>query len=235
MKFASVSAEELVKACAESESADAWEEFVHRFQKVIASAVQRVVFARRGRDPSLIEELIQDTFLKICADNRRFLREFEPRHPDFFCEYFCALLKVTAGNLARDHFRKPTSRIVQVDLAEIEMFVADGRGKRRIEREILLKDIDQILLANPSRTAGRDRDIFWLYYRQGFTAAEIAGMKHFGIDTKGVESVLHRLRCLVCRALAERPEAAESAGDEPGGEPEGNPPKNPLDEGEEES
>jgi RNA polymerase sigma-70 factor (ECF subfamily) len=39
----------------------------------------------------------------------------------------------------------------------------------------------------------RDRVMFWLYYRQGYTAEEIARLPAIGLTAKGVESALRRV------------------------------------------
>jgi RNA polymerase sigma-70 factor (ECF subfamily) len=39
----------------------------------------------------------------------------------------------------------------------------------------------------------RDRALFWLYYRQGFTAEEIGRLTAIGLTAKGVESALRRV------------------------------------------
>ena len=43
----------------------------------------------------------------------------------------------------------------------------------------------------------RDQKIFWLYYRLGFSAKQIAEFPTFQLTAKGVESTLHRLTVLV--------------------------------------
>ena len=78
--------------------------------------------------------------------------------------------------------------------------------------------------ANPD--AARDREIFWLHHRQGFTAAAIAAIPGCEIGTKGVESVLQRLRCNVRRRLAEK----GRSGSMPQPCNEGIPPENPFNE-----
>jgi RNA polymerase sigma-70 factor (ECF subfamily) len=207
MSYASLSAEELVRACAESGNAEAWEEFVRRFRLTIGSAVRRI--ARRYGEQSnpVIDDLIQDTYLKVCADHCGMLRDFKPQHPNAFF----GMLKVTASNIAHDYFRRKNAiihggGIAEIELTDVEAFVPDSRstGPSSIEREILLREIDDMLSDMRTPSAERDREIFWLHHRQGFTAEAIAAIPGCKVGTKGVESILHRLKCYVRERLAER-------------------------------
>jgi len=204
MQYSSLTTEELIEVCSYSEEPDAWQEFVRRFHKLIASAIVRVAYSWSERRNTVIEDLVQDTYVKVCADNRRLLRQFKSRHPDAFY----GMLKVTAGNVARDYFRAKDSgkrgsglaALVDMDTAECIVPDEHTAGAKQIETEILMQQIDRVLLENCS---ARDRDIFWRHYRHGFTAEEIAAIFSYYPDTKGVESVLHRLRVLLAKALAQ--------------------------------
>ena len=44
MKYSSLTAEELIEVCATSDDPDAWQEFVRRFHKPIASAIVHVAY-----------------------------------------------------------------------------------------------------------------------------------------------------------------------------------------------
>ena len=200
MSYSSLSAEELVRACSESGNAEAWEEFVRRFRVVISSAIRRIALRYGVLNNTVIEDLIQDTYLKVCKDSCRMLRDFNPQHPDAFF----GMLKVTAANIAHDYFRRQQApihggRIIHVELTDGDAFVPDSRstGPASIEREIVLREIDDILGEISTVSAERDREIFWLYYRQGFTAQAIAAIPGYKIGTKGVESIIHRLTCYV--------------------------------------
>lgn len=202
----SLSTEELVIACTESGNDKAWEEFVRRFRKVISTVVWRV--ARRYGEASntVVDDLIQETFLKICSDNCRLLRDFEPRHPDAFF----GMIGVTAANVAHDYFRakrsdKRGAGVADCELSEVNTIAPDSHrsGAAQIERNILLREIDSVLISLSSPSATRDREIFWLRYRQGFTTKAIAAIPSFRLTTKGVESILHRLTCLVRERLVQ--------------------------------
>jgi DNA-directed RNA polymerase specialized sigma24 family protein len=145
------------------------------------------------------------------------------------------MLKVTAVNVAHDYFRalhavKRGAGISQYELTEVDAFVADSHatGPAHIEREILLREIDDILSGISSPTAGRDREMFWLHHRQGFTASAIAAIPFFKLTTKGVESILYRLTCYVRAHMLEKGSDAE----ETQAEGEGFYPSNTLNKGE---
>src|ERR1700677_3947954 len=82
MDYVALSSTELVRACAQTGRPLAWQEFIRRFNPLIAGVAIRT--ARRwGNFPlSLIDDLVQDTYLKLCADNYKLLRTFEPREPE---------------------------------------------------------------------------------------------------------------------------------------------------------
>jgi RNA polymerase sigma factor (sigma-70 family) len=202
MSYSSLSAEELVRACAESGNAEAWAEFVRRFGPVINAAIWRIAFRYGDHNSAIIAELAQDTYAKFLANDCRVLRDFKSRHKDSFY----GMAGKVAANLARDHYRKPPSPIVDCDFSEIEPFMSDSHaaGSNHFEFRRLCQQLDQVLCAYCS---ARDREIFWLYYGEmGFTAAEIAKISRFDLDESGVESVIHRLKSLVRRKLAERNE-----------------------------
>src|ERR1700678_3100899 len=104
--YSSLSIEELVRRCSASRSADAWEEFVRRFHRLIASVVLRTATRFGDSSRQTVDDLIQETYLKLCADKFRILRNFEQQHPDAFLGY----IKVLAANVVRDHFKASYSQ-----------------------------------------------------------------------------------------------------------------------------
>lgn len=203
MDYSSISCDELVKACAELGNKDAWEEFVRRFKELIGSVVWRIACRYGEKNRSLVTDLVQETFAKICDNNCRLLREFKPHHEGAFF----GILTVTASSVAHDYFRARNSEKrgagkVDLALADVEVFVtAISSGPDPMQRRILLREIDEALR---SICPEKHREIFWLYYRQGLTANDIAMLGSYGLTAKGIESILHRLRLELRTKLADR-------------------------------
>ena len=156
---------------------------------------------------ALVDDLIQETYLKICGDRRRLLSEFQPHHPEAFYGY----LKVITANVVHDHFRAQyshkrgsgrTETSIGEPFSDMPATVTVGED---IHRQILLKEVDAALCAGtPDEKQARDRIIFWLYYRYGLTAQAIARLPSISLTVKGVESVIHNLTRSVRERLAER-------------------------------
>ncbi len=198
----SLSSEDLVKACVGPGDESAWTEFIRRFQPLIAKVVSRT--ARRNwpqAPPHLVDDLVQETYLKLCADDRRLLRQFQPRHQDSIFGF----LKVVAASVVLDHFkaelagkRDATQTEALVDPGPVDRLTAGRRGGLSLEDKITLRQFDDIL--GKHYTGGvliRNRAIFWFHHRHGMTAQEIASIPGIKLNTKGVETALRRMKQLI--------------------------------------
>jgi RNA polymerase sigma-70 factor (ECF subfamily) len=192
-----ISSNDLARLCAAQAGTEAWAEFVRRFSRPIALSALRVGRLWRETSPAVIDDIVQDVFLKFCEDDRRVLQEFEPRHPDSFI----AFVKVVSAAAANDYFRKrnTTKRGGGLKEEPLSEFHADAvQSSEWLERNQLLKEIDAFLEASGREETGkRDRTVFWLYYQQGMTASAIAGLPGMSLSVKGVESALHRMTALI--------------------------------------
>lgn len=204
-RYAKLSSAQLIRVCAGSNEEQAWTELIQRFQLVIAAAVLRT--ARYwGIEPSRsqVDDLIQDTYLKLCQDNCCLLRSFQPRREDSIYGF----LKVMAANVVHDHFKsalaaKRGARRTEAIPFDGEMVQMDPKTAgadcfSTVSQRIQLEQIDRILRqVTAGKDQGKKRTIFWLRHRQGFTAAEIAAIPSIGLTTEGVESVLLRLSIMI--------------------------------------
>ena len=188
---------ELARNCARSADTAVWGEFLDRCAPVAALVAARVARIWHGRSTaSVVDDIVQEVFLKLCEQERRVLRDFKPRGEDSFF----ALLRVVTASVANDYFRRQHSekrggKVVTMVLDEESSSVVPVAPEKdsEIQRAVLFSELDHKLRSATGTTAERDRTIFWLYYLQGLTADEIAGLPASGLSAKGVESALRRI------------------------------------------
>ena len=179
-------AAEILNACLSTGDEASWQAFVARFQPLIASNVSRVVRRYGNPSPALVDDLIQETYLRLCRDNCHALRKFQGECDESIFGY----LKVIATSVALDHFRARATHKRREEVENDGSHREPATSADAIERSALLHQMEDCLASTESE---RDRAIFWLYYRQGFTAEEIAAMTGAGLSPKGVESALRRV------------------------------------------
>jgi RNA polymerase sigma-70 factor (ECF subfamily) len=202
--YSSISIEELVRRCAASRSPEAWEEFVRRFHRLIATVILRTASRLGDSSKQTVDDLIQETYLKLCADDFRILRSFKQQHTDAFIGY----IKVVTANVVRDHFKsfhtqkRGAGHLEQIEEDFVPAAGEDSAGSAKsIERAVLIQEITSrldICAAGPDKE--RNTRIFWLHYRAGLSARAIADLPGIGLTTKGVESIIIR----ITRELRER-------------------------------
>ncbi len=188
---------ELIEACVHSDHSAAWRAFVARYQRQISLSIIRTV-RQWGLSPQeLVDDLVQETYLKLCSDRCRRLLAFAVQHPESVDGY----IKTTATNVALDYIK--AQRSLKRGKGEVGQFLenmeplappASMSEEDFIQRAILLSEIDRCL-EQCSEPANRERDriIFWLHYQQGMAGRAIAALPGVGLTTKGVESAILRL------------------------------------------
>jgi RNA polymerase sigma-70 factor, ECF subfamily len=167
--------------------------------------------ARRGCEPprQLLDDLIQDTSLKLCNNHCRLLRSFQPEHSNSIYGF----LQVMAANVVHDHFKaeRAQKRGAGRQMESISEPVQSNpgttataaRSSDAMERQLRLRKIDDVLArVSGGRDQKRNCMIFFLYYRQGLTASEIAALPVLDLTTKGVESILARLTHMIRSYIA---------------------------------
>jgi RNA polymerase sigma-70 factor (ECF subfamily) len=194
----------LLHTCLHSNDESCWTEFIHRTQPMIAGIIVKAMRRWRNPCPALVDDLVQETYLKLCANDFKYLREFVCVHENALYGFF----KVVASHVVHDHFRssysqKRGSGKEDEELEQVSLRIPDASASANgIEREILFQEISECF---KTHAAGpnfpRDYAIFWLYYVQGYTAKAIARLPNIGLTVKGVESTLFRLTRLVREGL----------------------------------
>jgi RNA polymerase sigma-70 factor (ECF subfamily) len=143
--------------------------------------------------------LVQETFLKLCADDFRLLRRFRVERPEALGAY----LRVVASSVVADseRTRRAQKRGAGSEPADIESETlgapASNDFAEQLERKVLFEQVDHCL----GSESDRDRHIFWLYYRHGLTARAIAAIQIIQLTASGVESLIRRLTIVVKTCL----------------------------------
>jgi RNA polymerase sigma-70 factor (ECF subfamily) len=208
---------ELARACAHSADTAEWGEFLGRCAPVAALIAARVARIWQGTASSaVVDDIVQEVFVKLCEQERRILREFKPKGDDSFL----ALLRVITASVANDYFRRQYSekrggKVVTMLLDEEPSSMVATHNDQDAQRAVLFNELDRKLRSASGATAERDRALFWLYYLQGLTADEIASLPGSELSAKGVESALRRVTAWLRKELEPRSTAAQI---EPAGE-----------------
>ena len=199
MRYSSLSLKDVVCLCAGPRDDEAWEELVSRLGKPISLTIMRTASLWGKDSRSVVEDLIQATYLKLWEDGCRLLRDFANQHPEVAV---LGYVKTTAANVTHDYFKHAHSQKNGGDIPHVPTSDADPEAgsevhgsQEKIAFGIFWNEIDEHLkrgLTGPD--SERDRMIFLLYFRLGMSTKEIASLPTIGLSTKGVGSVIERLK-----------------------------------------
>ena len=197
-RYSSLSLKDVVCLCAGPPDDEAWGEFVSRVGRPISLIILRTASLWGEPSRALVEDLIQATYLKLWEGGCLLLRDFAIQRPEAILGY----LKKTAANVTHDYFKHGRSQSCGGDNPHVSTTDVDPEAgedvhgsQEKIAFGIFLNEIDEYLrrcLTGPEKE--RDRMIFWLYFRQGMSTKEIASLPALGLGTKGVGSVIERLK-----------------------------------------
>jgi RNA polymerase sigma-70 factor (ECF subfamily) len=200
MELRTASLRELVRHCVETGREDAWDELIRRVQPTFASIACHMALRGSPIQAQEIDDIVQEMLLKIAHSRSESLRRL-PQESD---EDAMAYLKCSAANTARDYFRmkhagkRGVEKTANLDDEATERLAAEMAGID-VDKRVLLSQIDCVL-----QMKSQERTIFWLYYRTGLTAKEIAALPTVHLGVKGVESLLHRMTAEVREAVGGR-------------------------------
>ena len=159
--------EALPEALLNGDSA-AWEGFVRRYGGLIVAAVRGV-----GPLPGEIEDLTQEVFVRLCKDDFRLLRTYDPARAAL-----STWLTIVARSTARDALRRRRAETVPIEaVPEAQLAVDPVEPVRKIK-------LPEALLSP------RQREILGMLYDREMEVAEIA--RALGIDPQTVRSAHHK-------------------------------------------
>jgi RNA polymerase sigma-70 factor (ECF subfamily) len=145
--------------------------------------------AHVSRNPSLAEDLLQESYL-------RFLCAARWSDGEGACRRY--LFRI-ATNLLRDHWRKRAPASLE-DVPEEACGTHEGP-------DIAQLDSQKILARAFHHMRPRERQLLWLAYAEGATHAEISEIT--GLRSAGIRILLYRARRKLARLLKQRPAIPE--------------------------
>ena len=146
----------------------AWKTFVRRYAGLVTAAVRGV-----AREAAEIEDLTQEVFLRLCRNDFRLLRSYDPARAGL-----STWLTIVARSTARDALRRRRPVAVPIEAVPDRLLAVEPvEPVRRIT-------LPEALLSP------RQRQILGMLYDRDMEVAEIAAA--LGIDRQTVRSAHHK-------------------------------------------
>ena len=149
-------------------NSDAWQAFVRRYAGLIVAAVRGV-----AHRPGDVEDLTQDVFVRLCKEDFRLLRSYDPARAGL-----STWLTIVARSTARDALRRRRMESVPIEaVPEARLAIDPVEPVRKIK-------LPEALLSP------RQREILTMLYDREMDVAEVADV--LGIDRQTVRSAHHK-------------------------------------------
>jgi len=146
----------------------AWQAFVRRYAGLVAAAVRGV-----AREAAEVEDLAQEVFVRLCKDDFRLLRSYDPTRAGL-----STWITIVARSTARDAMRRHRPVLMAIEAVPESRLAVDP-----IEPAERLKLPEALL-------SPRQREILTMLYDREMEVAEVA--KTLGIDPQTVRSAHHK-------------------------------------------
>jgi RNA polymerase sigma factor (sigma-70 family) len=146
----------------------AWEAFVRRYAGLVVAAVRGV-----AREATEVEDLVQEVFLRLCRDDFRLLRSYDPTRAQL-----STWVTIIARSTARDAMRRHRPVVVPIEAVPESRLAVDP-----VEPVRPLKLPEALL-------SPRQREILTMLYDREMEVAEVAAA--LGIDRQTVRSAHHK-------------------------------------------
>lgn len=146
----------------------AWDAFVRRYGGLVVAAVRGVAMAHGD-----VEDLTQEVFLRLCKDDFRLLRSYDPARASL-----STWLTIVARSTARDGLRRRRAEAVPLDAvpeAQLAIHPVEPVQKLKLPEALL---------------SPRQREILGMLYDREMDVAEIAAA--LDIDPQTVRSAHHK-------------------------------------------
>lgn len=148
-------------------SKPAWDRFVERYAGLIVSAIRRVIGL--GGE---VDDIAQDVFLRLCKDEYRLLRQFDPARAGI-----TTWLTIVARSVAHDAIRRRRAPTQTLDDTPEAAFAVEPRLPEKVK-------------IPPGLLSPRQALVLTLLYDREMEVGEIA--ETLAIDAQTVRSTHHK-------------------------------------------
>ncbi len=158
-----------------------WDSFVARFAGLILAAVRRVV----GSDGTDVEDIAQEVFVRLCKDDYRLLRQYDPTRAGL-----STWLTIVSRSVAHDTIRRRRAPTQPIELTPEAAFAVEPNIVEKVKiPDGLLSPRQQLVLT--------------MIYEREMEVAEIAGTLQ--IDAQTVRSTHHKAMLKLRAHFGEKP------------------------------
>ena len=158
-----------------------WDAFVARFSGLILAAVRRVV----GSDGIDVEDIAQDVFVRLCKDDFRLLRQYDPARAGL-----STWLTIVSRSVAHDMIRRRRAPTQPIELTPEAAFAVEPNITEKIKiPDGLLSPRQQLVLT--------------MIYERDMEVAEIAAT--LKVDAQTVRSTHHKAMLKLRAHFGEKP------------------------------
>jgi RNA polymerase sigma factor (sigma-70 family) len=211
MDFKELSNNALIKRCAEeSDNRLLWSEFYRRFDDYIRLMVTRYCGLKRAAGRNLIEDLTQDTYVRLLKDDCKRLRNYIGKNDGSIYSYLALIVRTAVSEYEkkknaqkRQHQEKSlydpvdNEGLILIDIL-VNPYAPLPDGKLMIEslrREVEML-LDEIMTGNEKE---RDKEIFLYHVYEGLSAQQIS--ERVSLSPKRIRNIVTMVR----RRLKARP------------------------------
>lgn len=185
------------KQCVRSpDDESVWEQLLDCHKQLFSRIVVRVAHRFGVNTNGDLDDGVQEVCMKLSTQAR------SGKIPDVDDSSLEAYLKASIANAAHDYFRAQHAKRRNVTLTTS----IDGSGAPQqpggpdLDHAVLLGQIEHMVEGSQ-----RDRNVFLLYYRHGWTAKEISALPVVNLSQKGVESLVFRITAALRKRVEESP------------------------------
>ena len=221
LNFSQLSNEQLISICREQHSNSnlfdlAWVEFKIRFDQYIRLYIKKTIrMVNPGAEnyQELLEDLIQEVYLKLLSEDCQALKEFRGGKENSFLAYLARI----SANIVMERGRRGQANKRRAITISIEKMLSSSESCSYAGRSVIkdhlshsndpistiyaqeIRDLLEQVLTGPNRE--RDKQIFELWAVDGFTYQEIAHMGFFSLQETSIDSIIRRTRSKLLKAL----------------------------------